>query len=189
VSIDRKPEHLRIEPWEQSFMKLLHELIPSPRAGKRFINIYRLLRATVGGRERSAFVGGAEQGGEHRCALLLLAILTGYPAEGTQMLRALLERERSETWWSFVEALQRAKLPASAENQTTATNAHDGSVRSLCPERASDAVQAERWKGLFDRLERIRPNLQDQPCAGFVKWAPRVARYSFQSGRVLLQAP
>ena len=32
--IDRRPEHLRIETWEQSFMKLLHELIPTPRAGK-----------------------------------------------------------------------------------------------------------------------------------------------------------
>jgi phospholipase C len=54
--VERRPDHLRIEDREQSFMKLLHELIPSPRAGKRFINIYRLLRASV--RQRERVLGG-----------------------------------------------------------------------------------------------------------------------------------
>src|SRR5260370_33574190 len=55
--IDRHPEHLHIEERERAFMKTLYDLIPSARAGKRFINIYRLLRASVEDRERRGFIG------------------------------------------------------------------------------------------------------------------------------------
>jgi hypothetical protein len=62
-------------------MKRLFWLIPSPRAAKRFVNIYRLLRASrTGRREHAAFVGG-ETEGQHRVALLLLAIVTAIPTK------------------------------------------------------------------------------------------------------------
>ncbi len=167
-SIDRSPEHLRIEDWEKAFMKLLHELIPSPRAGKRFVNIYRLIRASVGDRDRSLFIGDAAKGGEHRCALLLLAMLTGYPAETTEILGELIREDHTETWWTYIDNIKVSKASVAGKPV------------------ANGGLQAQRWEGLFSKLDSMRSKLEDHPCVSFSKWAPQIARYSFQSGRVLL---
>jgi|CZKJ01.1.fsa_nt_gi hypothetical protein len=86
-------------------MKELHEFIPSPRAGKRFINIYRLLRASVEEAELEAFAGN-EQEGVYQVAMLLLAILTGFPNEATELLRVLLDEQPRDSWWEFVSSLK-----------------------------------------------------------------------------------
>jgi hypothetical protein len=183
--IDRHPEHLRIEERERVFMKTLYELIPSPRAGKRFINIYRLLRASVEDKERDGFVGN-DGGGEYQCALMLLAILTGYPAEATEILGTLLkEQYKGKTWKQFLESL----LAKMHKEKNVAQGAPTSESR---PERSGGqafiftAPDTLRWEELFTKLDRIENNLNDRLCEGFVRWAPRVARYSFQSGRVLL---
>ena len=66
-------------------MKKLFPFVPSPRAAKRLVNVYRLLRATVGRDEWSTFLGAGGDG-DFRAVLLLLALLTGYPSEGTDIL-------------------------------------------------------------------------------------------------------
>ena len=186
--IDRRPQHLRIEQREQSFMKLLSGLIPSPRAGKRFINIYRLLRASVKQDERAAFIGEGNAG-EHQCALLLLGILTGYPAEATEILRDLIQNSHDETWWVFIENLEARKLSNSPKKDRRRKRDVSGVPD---PARSSEdgdkTFQGQRWGELFNRLRRLRPSVYDHPCAAFARWAPRIARYSFQSGRVLLNA-
>src|SRR5258708_1524410 len=153
-------------------MKPLHQLIPSARAGKRFINIYRLLRASVEDRERIGFVG-SDSGGEYQCALMLLAILTGYPVEATEILEALIKEQHKESWGTFLESVK-AKVSKQAS----------GGSASL--PRNSPLPDGQRWDELLAKMERIKNNLDDRPCEDFSKWAPRVARYSFQSGRVLL---
>jgi hypothetical protein len=191
--IDRHPAHLRIEEWERNFMKTLHDLIPSPRAGKRFINIYRLLRASVRVGEQGQFVGDHEDG-EYQCALLLLAILTGYPAEATQILRTLVEEEHTESWGEMLRALK-SRLGATSEEKARdvqrVSNARTGRLDVKSAEPVGIAgfptLQAQHWVELFDKLAKVEHNLDDRSCQGFAKWAPRVARYSFQSGRVLLQ--
>jgi len=43
------------------------------------------------------------------------------------------------------------------------------------------------WDELFERIDPLRKEITaQQPCQVFLEWAPDVARYSFQSGRVLL---
>jgi hypothetical protein len=147
-------EPLKIEAWEREFMKQLYCLIPSPRAGKRFVNIYRMIRSTVDSAKWEAFVGDKMQGGHHRQTLLLLAILTGYPAEAAQILRKLIEREHNETWWEFVDSL---------------------------------SPPGENWPELRFKLQSLRALIPEtEGCDVFREYAPWVARYSFQSGRVLL---
>ena len=182
LPVNRRPDHLRIESWEQSFMKLLHELMPTPRAGKRFINIYRLIRASVADRERAAFIGDAESGGEHQCALLLLAILTGHPAEATEILRELIEKEHEESWWTFIGQWKVKKL-----KPRPGARKANGQVKEETAVRQGVESSPERWQELFGKLERIQPKAPDQPCKVFAKWAPRIARFSFQSGRVLFE--
>jgi hypothetical protein len=192
--IDRNPAHLQIEGWEREFMKTLHELIPSPRAGKRFINIYRLLRASVKDAGRKRFIGSAS-GGEYQAVQILLAILTGYPAEATEILQNLIEKEHPETWGEFVETLkERVRLEdvdVRSPKTTKAPNLTKQQTRGngpTAPRQAADAVvlRDQRWTELFDKLDRIGNNLKDMPCASFCNWGTQIARYSFQSGRVML---
>jgi len=156
-------------------MKKLFPFIPSPRAAKRFVNVYRLLRASVDDHKLQAFIGDAN-GGQHRAMLLLLAILIGYPAEATEILRDLLERKPIETWWKFINSFKEQ-----TEKQNT-------SLDNTTQDSVSKA-EAERWRQLMENLDltTVRSLVpEDQSCADFVEWASQVARYSFQSGRLLI---
>ena len=185
--IDQNPEHLRIEKWEREFMKKLFELIPSPRAGKRFINIYRLLRASVEDSERTVFIGDS-QSGDYKSALMLLGILTAYPTEATEILKALIELEPTQRWGEFLDQFRvtaehtsnATELPKTQFSLRRATNG--GRLAS----GETPPSEAHRWSELFTKLDAIDDSLYDRPCDAFNKWASRVARYSFQSGRVLL---
>jgi hypothetical protein len=174
--IDRNPRHLQIEERERAFMKTLYEFIPSPRAGKRVINIYRLLRASVDPAEFSAFIGN-DASGEYQCALLLLGILTGFPEEATEILEALIRDRPNGTWGEFLNSIK--------SKNATVPNATRRSIEQSSPELGYVAIP-KAWNDLFSKLQGITGNINLRPCSTFVKWAPRVARYSFQSGRALL---
>jgi hypothetical protein len=192
-TIDRHPEHLQFRDWELAFMKELHEFIPTPRAAKRFMNIYRLLRASVEEDERAAFVGG-EKSGKYQAAMVLLAILTGYPTEATEILGALVEREPRINWWEFLASLKADLLPGPPSQVRPKSAAPLKKSKSIpaatnspsAVENTSDTSAAENhlWLELFGKLDRLKESMKDRSCQAFVDWAPRVARYSFQSGRV-----
>jgi hypothetical protein len=192
TAIDRHPEHLQFRDWELKFMKDLHEFIPTPRAAKRFINIYRLLRASLDEHERAAFIGD-EKSGVYQVAMLLLAILTGHPAEATEILGLLVERPRG-TWWEFIASLKTAiprqpsppAQPASSETSKKPKSALTADSASAT-EKGDDnsGIEIHLWVELFDKLDRLRESMRDRSCQHFVDWAPRVARYSFQSNRIL----
>jgi hypothetical protein len=215
--IEPHPEHLLINSWEQNFMKELHELVPSPRATKRFINIYRLIRASVDVDEKlrlEEFTGNENQG-KYRPVLLLLAILTGYPEQATEILRKLLEQDHPEPWWEFIDSFKwRAEKRPAAQNG--ATNGADPSPKRTRASEASQAktskvkvkgrgengdppdekvnghneanADAESWEQLLRKLKKLNHLFAiRESCSDFVDWAPTVARYSFQSGRVLLK--
>lgn len=188
--INRNPEHLKIPEKECLFMKRLHEFIPTPRSGKRFINIYRLLRASVTENEQAAFVGDP-QGGTCQIAMLLLGILTGYPEQATEILRKLIEGKPQGNWWDFVDEMKKDLLvkavPGSDAKQKKMADVQkekDRATEANSQDGGSGADEAA-WLELFSRLDRIRKDFTDRPVEQFQKWAPRVARYSFQSGRVL----
>lgn len=188
ISIDRFPEHLRIEEWERTFMKTLHELIPSPRASKRFINIYRLLRASVEETERELFVGNDKEG-EYRFAQILLAILTGYPAQASDLLGSLIDEPHTERWGVFIQEFKSRVIPEDPglPAQSKVNEALQSRSAKTAAAQELVAPDAQRWLELCAKLDRLENNLYSDSCATFSKWAPRVARYSFQSGRVFLR--
>jgi len=192
--IDRNPAHLQIEDWERAFMKTLHELIPSPRAGKRFINIYRLLRASVADSGRKKFIGNTNSG-DYRAVQMLPAILTGYPAEATEILGKLIEESHEENWGQFRKTLKQGiqaesmavtqdKTAKSAGSTRQRTTGKDPATKKVKTDAA--ALGGQRWTELFDKLDRLENNLNDMSCKPFCDWATQIARYSFQSGRVML---
>lgn len=65
---------LVIRSWEESFAASLYPLIPSPRAAKRLVNVYRVLKASVSGAQLQVFEGTETEPGQFQIPLLLLAI-------------------------------------------------------------------------------------------------------------------
>lgn len=57
---------------------MLGPLVPTPRAAKKLLNVYRLIRIGVPDDELSAFVG-AQGDGPFRAVLVLLGIVIGHP--------------------------------------------------------------------------------------------------------------
>ena len=119
--------------------------------------------------------------GDYRMVLLLLAILNGYPAQATELLRAVRVEPASTSWWAFVRRFEaRGRLPEGPDADDAAS---------------VDRGEMVRWAALLDALERARTAVYaqgdliwpaDLSCEAFARWAPEVSRYSFQSGRVLL---
>jgi len=60
-------------------------------------------------------------------------------------------------------------------------------LRKYNGQEKSGEAEAANFRQLFKNLDEVRELIPvDQSCADFIYWAPQVARYSFQSGRVLL---
>ncbi|MEW6736576.1 MAG: P-loop NTPase fold protein, partial [Acidobacteriota bacterium] len=173
-SIDSLPSenqyrHLEINSWESKFMKEFFPLIRSPRTAKRYVNTYRLLRASVPESQLAAFIGN-EDHGQYRAVLLLLAILIGYPEPATDILHDLIERKHPEDWWQFIDEIVAMHTNGDIEMPSN--------------------IETERWKDLEKKLQQLRALIPErQSCQDFVEWARRVARYSFQSGRILRLHP
>ena len=78
-------------------------------------------------------------------------------------------------WWQFIDEF---------ETQNTIETRLDQEGN---PQEKLSEAEAENLRQLFNSLREVRKRIPDnQSCADFIDWAPEVARYSFQSGRVLL---
>jgi hypothetical protein len=138
--IDLNPAHLKISAAEQELMKKLFPFVPSPRAAKRMVNVYRLLRATVGRDDWRRFLGAGGDG-DFRAVLLLLALLTGYPSEGTDILRDLVEAPPggASCWRSWTRS--------AASASSMRTNRARSSRRGPAGSRATRSSPAgSRWR-------------------------------------------
>jgi len=173
--VDLNRASLSITLGEREAMKALYPLIPSPRAAKRFVNVYRLIRAMIDDADRGAFVGTAEFA-PCRCALLLLAILVGHPEQGTELLRALVAADPAQPFTEFLTAYR----PADAEPKT-------GDVEAT--PAAEPKGEYAGWCQLFKDLDCVRGDFLPGwvTCGEFRRWAPDVARFSFHSGRVMAE--
>jgi WD40 repeat protein len=86
--VAHSPAGLRLRTSEREFLARLTPLLATPRAVKKLVNLYRLLRLGVPESELDAFVGGKD-GGPYQAAALLLAALVGAPNEAPKLLAAL----------------------------------------------------------------------------------------------------
>lgn len=89
---DLHPEGLRLRSVEKEFLERLTPMLETPRAIKKLVNLYRLLRLGVGEDRLDGFIGG-EQGGPYQAAALLLAALVGAPHEARTLLQGMATLE------------------------------------------------------------------------------------------------
>jgi hypothetical protein len=91
-AVELNPEGLRLRSVEREFLERLTPLLGTPRAIKKLVNLYRLLRLGVGADRLDEFIGG-EQGGPYQAAALLLAALVGAPRDARALLEGLANAE------------------------------------------------------------------------------------------------
>jgi len=163
-------ETLRLEDRERQFMERLSGLIRTPRGAKRFINTYRLLRASIDEEERLVLTGRESlDDGLFRSVLLLLAILIGYPNQATHIFASIVDRGDQTKLWTLIDELVKARSKPEP--------------RSATPLGFVDAQWVELNKSL-PTLRRLFSNGGDD-CRSLSIWARKVARYSFESGQVI----
>jgi WD40 repeat protein len=91
-SMDLNPPQMRLRAAELAFIPRLGPLLPTPRAVKKFINLYRLIRIGISEGELAAFVGGSH-GGPYQVVLVLLAVIVGRPSLAASILTAITDAD------------------------------------------------------------------------------------------------
>ncbi len=176
--VDPSPGFLRISDEERLFMAHLHPLVVTPRAAKRFVNVYRILKASIAPKRRAMLDDEASQ----QVVLLMLAMLTSHPAETTPILQALVAPNPPADWWTLVDTVREAERRLTREAERRLTREAAGK-----DEPGPDAVEEDDgWKALDEKLAKVRPYVQTAGSAMFAEWARDVSRFSFESSRVLL---
>jgi hypothetical protein len=163
------PPGLEVEAWELKYLSGLAPLIGSPRMAKRFANVYRFIRASLAGPALEKFSGTDQQPGEFRAVGLLLALLTGFPGEAVELFRRLLAdpAAANQGWPDFVRRV--AGDPAASH-----------------PAADGGTLPARRWERLLAALEQVENGAGvAREMEPYRAWAPRVARFSFQTGQIL----
>lgn len=185
------PRQLEFTEWEKEDIERLWRMFRTPRTVKRFINIYRLLRAgLVSDKDVVSFEGTRTEPGEYQVALLLLAVLTAFPNEASQFLFRMdvwldaqesKDKEDNLTWGEVIDYLK--KEPGFYwTNKNGEQNNRDEHRRPDRERRVPDEDAVNSWKLLLDCLEQV---IQDSAWHRSFKldrlrfWVMRVARFSF----------
>jgi len=153
-----KAESLRIELEERLFMLDLAGAVgKSPRRLKRFVNTYRILKASNNALEMETFVLDHGAKGEYRAAMMLLALVTGAPRSALGTLSLLEKCNDDDSLADF--------------SQKTLGS---GSV---------DADEAPYVQSALDAYIEHNHRETDQ-LRDLRYWGPRAARFGFRSGRM-----
>lgn len=96
-SVELRPRRLAVSQAELTFLATLAPLVSSPRAAKRLVNLYRLLRARFSGTELDEFLAPGIREAPHRAVLVLLAVLVGHSDTAPLLFSAIANAEPEET--------------------------------------------------------------------------------------------
>jgi KAP family P-loop domain/EVE domain len=160
-TLDLHPDRLTIGPAELKFMEHLAPLLGrSPRAVKRFVNVYRLIKMAIPQGEQASFVQEKEPASDFQGVMFLLGIITGMPSLSQPLLTLLLNP------------------PQDTDGRRVQMNNLDELVNRL--DVSNSAVQQTERARLRAWLDGYQDGLwKAADLTPLVARAPRVARFSF----------
>lgn len=152
---------LDIQTIELTYIELLAPLLArSPRTLKRFVNVYRLLKASLPPEEQDGFLDKGDNAiAPYQAVLLLLAIVTGLPDVSGAILDRLL-----------------APVDRDVSTQPSAVRTL---LSVLAQPTVPDEAKPEQSLRLTAWLDKNFVSWQSVPSLIFLRWVPRVARYSY----------
>jgi len=168
-----KPPSLELTADELTAMQQLAELIGrSPRAVKRFVNVYRLIRAGIGPGQLAAFVGTSVLPGPYLAVLLLLGLVEGAPKVAEtlfvyfeQLITKLDESSAAPTVAELFDALW-----ATAEGKSLRGSREGERAAALFV--AAVPGQDHRFPAELVEMRHVR------------QYVPKVSRFAFRTGRM-----
>ena len=149
ITVELRPQGLQLSQAEVEFMTRLGGLVPTPRAAKRLVNIYRLVRIGIPDGELAGFVGD-EKGGPYQAVQVLLAMLVGHPEFAREVFRELIDGARGGDLATLVEKV----------GETGGETRTSGTIRNELTKIREVAVLA----------------VDVDECR---RWGPQLARFSF----------
>jgi KAP family P-loop domain len=147
---------LVIQSWEATYATTLYALIPSPRAAKRLVNVYRILKARVPLSDLPRFEGSEGFPGTFQVPMLLLAVVIHSPRWAAKHFPSLLVD--LPNFDSVATGLLTAASRESAEDEFSGLA---GALQALVGESTFPAD-----------VDLLR------------QWLPHVARYSFDMNQL-----
>lgn len=84
TTFETNPNALNVPEDEQQFVTALLPLLTTPRTTKRLLNVYRLIRVSLGKADIRTF-----ESEEHQAVFILLAVMYSYPAIATEFFNGL----------------------------------------------------------------------------------------------------
>jgi hypothetical protein len=179
--IDPNPPSLEIGENEVRFMCSMHKLIGTPRAVNRYVNTYRLIKATVSAKETTAFY--APDTGEYRTVLVLLGLLIGVPAQAPRLFRRLDNSPDEASWDQFVKEFKPRKRVGDSQKgiaPETKMQGVDPTTADVLAELADiNDAELPRWDLIHATLSSLS-GFSGETLEPFRKWVRRTARYAFQ---------
>lgn len=158
---------LELTSRELAILSVLGPLIATPRAAKRMMNIYNMLRSTRDLGSASAFLGDASKPGEHEAVAVLLGIVSGHHADlYGRVASAISDAGANDTWGAVVRSL------AAASSEST------GALTGRASNLSGESARVER---LVLDLNAISSELRLTDLDAYRSWAPVVARFSFSA--------
>ena len=157
---DLRPLGLQLSRREIEFMARLGPLLPTPRAAKRLVNLYRLVRIGIPDSQLAAF-SGTEAGGPYQAVQILLAVLVGSPAAAQLIFGDLMTAPSGNDIITIF---------------TSAARAH-----------AADGHRCARIAAALAAIAEDTPLLTDPE--EYKHWCPTLARYSFHTRTMTAQLP
>lgn len=167
--VNPNPPSLEITPREVQLMHDLYPFIGTPRTVKRFVNTYRLIRASLSPKELHDYE--TEDSHDPVAVLVLLALMTGAPMEAPWLFEALDAASSEDRWDLFVKGLEPIERTRSRSGLRERVL-----VNSVCPAIQPDA--APRWERLHESLAEYE-HVAFETLAPLRRWVSRVARCSF----------
>jgi WD40 repeat protein len=157
---DLRPLGLQVSQPEAEFMTRLGPLLPTPRAAKKLVNLYRLVRIGIPDSGLAGFTG-SEAGGQYQVVQILLAILVGSPAAAQRIFREL--------------------MAATPEGDILTVFAKTG---------AADSPESNLCARIGAELRRISEDTPLMLATSeYQRWCPTLARYSFHTRTMTARPP
>jgi hypothetical protein len=180
------PDLLKFKSWEMDDLQHLSPLFRTPRAVKRFINTYRLVKVGIDSHEIHNFEGGRSAPGTSRIAQALLAVVAGYPNQAQRFLQRLLAQVDSEkpvtTWIDFLTTCkEQPDFELSGTQPNSQSTSSNRSRKKPLPRPRGPVDPGEReWLQMCDALLSVsKDGFLQEEIEPYIEMVKRVARFSF----------
>ncbi len=172
------PESLKIEQVEMAFIEELTPLLSrSPRALKRFINVYQLIKAGLSPQEQRFFLRRVAALSDFQAVLFVLAVDTGLPEISPIFFRTLTQGARATATSSEEEAVHSvARVAYDLDWLIAELNARFEPADTIRQREHEDWLRLRGWIKPPDQEPKLTNDL-----AQLAGWERRVRRYSFRA--------